>query len=507
MQRIEVPGMGIVEFPDGMSDAQIATAIQRNMPQQQAQQLAPQEGVGEAMLIGAGRGTDKLVQGVRQLWNNAVGDDATLAQMAATESEKDRLYKPLQNARPLASGIGEMAPALAASAFTGGTSLAGAAAAQAIPSLLSYGTAEERLKRGAVDGALGAAGAAGGKVLAKVLQPAGKAAGVSDDALAAAKRLGYNPTPAQITQSPAIGNLENYLLRTPGGSGAMQKVVQGQQTALNKAGARAMGEAADTLDEGVFAAAQRRIGGEFGRLSEITKPKLGDDFVNALENIGIQNAQRGPFASKNIDSLIDKSLDLAAKGDLDGKAYKQIRTELSNQAQAAFRAGDATTGQAYKTVASALDDAAKKSLSDADKTAWDTARKEWAATLTKSNVAEGGNISAARTAAAVRAKGPQLRTGQASGELADIARIGEAFKGVPNPNSGNQLSSLLFGNPFTGIPLAAGNRALAAAYLSPAGQRYLTRGLLDLGENGTGLLGRSGAVLGVGAGRNLLGVE
>jgi hypothetical protein len=31
-QRIEVPGMGIVEFPDGMTDDQIATAIKRNMP-------------------------------------------------------------------------------------------------------------------------------------------------------------------------------------------------------------------------------------------------------------------------------------------------------------------------------------------------------------------------------------------------------------------------------------------------------------------------------------------
>ena len=33
-QRIEVPGMGVVEFPDGMSDAEIAAAIKRNMPSQ-----------------------------------------------------------------------------------------------------------------------------------------------------------------------------------------------------------------------------------------------------------------------------------------------------------------------------------------------------------------------------------------------------------------------------------------------------------------------------------------
>lgn len=33
-QQIEVPGMGVVEFPDGMSDDQISAAIKQNMPQQ-----------------------------------------------------------------------------------------------------------------------------------------------------------------------------------------------------------------------------------------------------------------------------------------------------------------------------------------------------------------------------------------------------------------------------------------------------------------------------------------
>jgi hypothetical protein len=34
MQKIEVPGMGLVEFPDGMSDDDIAAAIRKNMPAQ-----------------------------------------------------------------------------------------------------------------------------------------------------------------------------------------------------------------------------------------------------------------------------------------------------------------------------------------------------------------------------------------------------------------------------------------------------------------------------------------
>jgi hypothetical protein len=41
-QQIDVPGMGIVEFPDGMKDADISAAIQRSMPNQAAATPSPQ---------------------------------------------------------------------------------------------------------------------------------------------------------------------------------------------------------------------------------------------------------------------------------------------------------------------------------------------------------------------------------------------------------------------------------------------------------------------------------
>lgn len=506
-QRIDVPGMGIVEFPDGMSDAQISAAIQRSMPQ--APQ-GPEEGIGQSMLIGAGRGTDKVVQGVRQAYNWLTDDQKTLDSMAADEAEKDRLYRPLAQKHPIATGIGEAAPAVAAGMMTGGTSIGGAAAANAIPALLSYGSAEDRLKRAGTDAVMGAAGAKGGQALARVLKPAGVGTELAPQAaLQAAERIGYKPLPSQIANNPGMAAFENYLLRTPGSSGTMQKAVTANQTALNRAGAKAMGQTADSLDEGVFAAAQRGIGGEFDRLSAITRPDLTGGFLNTLAKIDSDNAARGAFASKEISKLVDKGLDLASKNNLDGKAYKEIRTALANEANAAFKAGDATTGQALKSIYTSLDDAAKASLSTADQKAWDTARKQWAAfkTLSKSNVAEAGNVSAARTAAAVRSKNPNFRTGGMDGELADIARLGEAFKGVPNPTSGQLAQQMLYNNPVTGIPMMAANKAMASAYMSPLGQKYFSRGLLDVGPTGQALLGRSGSVLGVAGGRGLLGVE
>jgi len=507
-QRIDVPGMGIVEFPDGMGDEQIAAAIRKSMPQEQPQAEVP--GIGESMLVAAGRGTDKIVQGVRQAYNWATNDQGTLDKMAGDEAEKDRLYKPLQEARPYATGLGEMAPNIAAGMMTGGTSLVGAAAANALPALLAYGSAEDRLKKAGTDAVLGASGAKGGQLLAKVLKPAGVGVEMAPNAaVSAAERLGYKPLPSQIANNPGMAAFENYLLRTPGSSGTMQKVATANQNALNRAGAKAMGEAADSLDEGVFAAAKGRIGAEFDRLGEVTKPKIGDDFINTLAKIESGNSAKGAFASKEVNGLIDKGLDLAAKGNLTGTAYKEIRTELSNEASKAFRAGDATLGQSYKSLRNALDKAAKDSLSEADQKAWDVARKQWDAfkTLSKSNVAEGGNVSAARAAAAIRSKNPNFRTGGMQGEMADIARVGEAFKGVPNPTSGQLAQQMMFSNPFTGLPLLAANKAAAAAYMSPLGQRYFSRGLLDVGPTGQAMLGRAGSVLGVSGGRGLLGVE
>lgn len=499
-----------LEFPDGTNPQVVQATVKRLIASAPPKDTGPTEGMGQAALIAAGRGTDKIVQGVRQGYNWLTGDQKTLDKMAGDEAEKDRAYKPLQDKHPFTTAVGEMAPGIAAGFLTGGTTMLGGAASTAIPSLLAYGSAEERLKRGATDAVGGAVGAKAGQLLARALKPAGVgAAGVSDDALAAAERIGYKPTAAQITQNPGMMAVENYLLRTPGSSGAMQRVAQANQTAVNKTAAGAMGQNADDLGEAVFSSAKQRIGGEFDRLGQITKPDLQGGFLNTLAKVDADNLARGSFASKDIDSLVDKALDLAAKNNLDGKAYKEVRSELASRAQSAFKGGDATTGQAYKSVYMALDDAAKGSLSKADQEAWDVARKEWAAfkTLSKSNVAEGGNASPARVAAAVRQQGPQLRTGGASGPLSDIARIGEAFKGVANPNSGQLAQQMLFSNPLTGIPMMAANRAGAAVYMNPLVQRYLANGLLDVGETGAGLLGQGGAQIGAPAVRGLLGVE
>ena len=508
---IDVPGHGIVEFPDGMSDADIVKAIQANMVQ--PKQPADDVGALKAGLIAAGRTTDKVVQGVRQAYNTVTGDDATLAKMAEDEAGKDAAYAPLRQKHPVATGIGEAVPMLAVPAGGAGSALGfmgRSALAGAIPQALSYGSAGERARGAALGAAGGAVGGAMGLGLAKVLKPAGAGvAGLSDDAMAAADRIGYSLSPGQRTQNPAMQGFENYLSKSPGSSGAMQAKTAANQAALNRSAAGAIGQRADSLDEGVFSAAKNAIGGEFSRLQGVTSPALGNDFMAALVKVDADNVARGAFRSKGVDTVVDKALDLAAKGNLSGKAYKEIRTELTTQAEQAFNGKDATLGQAIKSIRSALDDAAKKSLSPADQKAWDVAREQWRAykTLTKGNVAEAGNVSAARVASQLRRGGDGFRTGAFDGGLTDIGRIGEAVKGVQNPNSGQLVQQMLYGNPLSGLPMMAGNKIAGAAYNSGLGQRYLSRGLLDITPNGEALLGKLSGPGGQPLLQNWLGVQ
>lgn len=75
--RVEVPGQGIVEFPDGMTDDQIANAIKSNQPKQET-------GTLKNLALGALRGVGgigaSLAQPVQALAGGALGNNAEMRQ-------------------------------------------------------------------------------------------------------------------------------------------------------------------------------------------------------------------------------------------------------------------------------------------------------------------------------------------------------------------------------------------------------------------------------------------
>ena len=213
--------------------------------------LAPEDtpGIGETLLVGAGRTFDRVGKGMQQLYYGAKqhfdGPDTTslitgrnasqreLDKLRETASEEDRLYQPLREARPWATGIGEAAPAMVLPAGGAPTLLGNMlrmGAAGAIPGALEYGSLGERAQRAAIGGVAGAAVpalAAGARTGWSLIEPhlaAGRSAiagrtlnrVAGDNAAAVRTRLanaqpivpGSMPTAAQVAESGGIAALE-----------------------------------------------------------------------------------------------------------------------------------------------------------------------------------------------------------------------------------------------------------------------------------------------------------
>lgn len=296
-QRIEVPGMGIVEFPDGMTDDQISAAIRKNSQPQQTGGVV--QGLKD-MLAGGVRGAGsigatlmgpqdwlqdiirKRLGGPEQNSNAMRRQDMTDA-LQSMGANPDSL--PFQGGKlageiagtlgvggALANTVGRAVPALApaiesagfalgrpgaatlagkaadlGTRMAGGAITGGAAAGLVNPDDMGMGAAVG----GALPGMLGAAGAAGravgnvfasektkaGRDLAKALQlnDPTEIANVAQQ-LRSAQTLvpGSKPTVAQILQTPNAGVLERVVHDTRGG-GALADAFAAQNEARLRA--------------------------------------------------------------------------------------------------------------------------------------------------------------------------------------------------------------------------------------------------------------------------------
>ncbi len=503
-QTIEVPGYGSVEFPDSMNDAQIVDAIKANAPTPSKEK----PGVGTTIMRGVGRTVDQIGAGMKQLYYGATGNDEAALRLTENQKGQDLIYADATRAHPIAAAIGEAAPTMAlplGGAVRGVGLLGTSMLAGALPGALEYGSAAERGTRGVLGAAGGLLGAGAGGLVTRALKPGQSLLNATgQEAVQAGERMGMNLTAGMTTGNRAMQQLEAVLARTPGASGYMQGIEQTNNAALNRAAATAMGETGDEITQGTFAAARARTGGEFQRLAGKTTVGLGDDFVNALAKVEGANKQLGAFASPEINTLVDKGLDLAVSGHLAGSAYQTLRSRLSARAADAFGNGNSEVGTALKALRDGLDESARAGMSAADREAWDVARKQWAnmRVLEKGKVVEGGNVSAARTASALQQANPVLyKGGQLDTPLADIARIGEVFKPIANSGSPERIAmhNMMFGNPITGVPVTGAAYLARLAYMNPATQRYLTHELFNLspraiqsGQVAGGLLGGAG---------------
>lgn len=441
----------------GYTDAELLshlTSTPAPVPSNQAPALSKEDtpGIGSTLLTGAGRTFDKVLDGITQAWLAvAPGDnESTKRGLKENVDEKTRLYKPLQDARPVATAVGESLPSMVVPVGGSATVLGTAAklaASGAIPAALEYGTPEERLKRAAI---AGGASAAGGLVIPKLVQAGGRlVAPISDAVLgtvtpaaralyARAQQLGIPVTAAQLGDSRFMKTLTSVIDSVPMSGSTAAK--QTQQQAFNRAVSRTFGEDSPVVTRELYDQAKQRITGEFERLASQNNLQVTPALLNDLGQVTQDAARHATDStSRSITNLVD---DLAGKidpatGSIPGQAYQAIDTQISKL----LRSGSEQTPflqQLQHSIRTAMD----HSISPADQAAWQAARSQYRNLKAVRDIvgkADGeGNISPALLMGRLNANNAskEAMAQGTRGELGDIAEVGKQFLVGKVPDSG-----------------------------------------------------------------------
>ena len=303
-------------------------------------ELASEYSAPQAVLIGAGKATSDLWEGAKQL----VG----MGRSEADRAEAERLYAPLNAARPTATAIGESAPYMAAGGIAGvGRGLLGtigrqAAAGASVGAGMEGDVADRAAKAGteaAIGGIGGAVGHSLGRMFGLGMQQAGP--GVASS-IATAKGLGYEilPTtglPGRNLKQIVQGGLESL----PGSAYLLDELASRNQTRLASAAMDAIGETGKELTEGTLSAARSRIGKTIGDVSDLTPKVDVTGVVQDLQRIATERVSpmiAGP--EDPIGAVVNRATEYlttaAQRGGATGKEMFRQQSAIGNAARGAM---------------------------------------------------------------------------------------------------------------------------------------------------------------------------
>lgn len=346
-QRIEVPGMGVVEFPDGMSDDQIASAIKANMPKA-APSASPLGSDFENFRAGVGRGLYSLASGAKQRLDEAaaalegaIPGGAKLSQMLggqtaaqirdqgqALVTEQRRLDAPLMNTKAGIGGdiLGNIA----------GASLAAPAGAVASGMAMGYLTPttenESVLKNTALGGALSYAGDKAIRGVSRMISPKPSAE------VASLAEQGIKMTPGQILGG-AFSKAEEKATSLPIVGDAIANARRRSAESLNRVAInRALEPIGEKLPKNM----------PLGRQAiEYTDDALGKAYDNILPKLNTQ-------ADNVFVSEIQQLRGMVASGNMGPAEAQQFDKILKNQVLGKFQGQASITGETMKQMESEL---------------------------------------------------------------------------------------------------------------------------------------------------------
>lgn len=506
-QIVEVPGYGKVEFPDGMSDEQIAAAIKRNI-------LVGKPSTAKDIAKSAASAPFKAAA-------NLVGLPSTILDLAALGIGK--LVPSIREIKPELPNVGALArrgfeqlglmhePQTTAGKFTGAAVEGALSAPSNLPMMLTglgagvgseaggalgakYGETGETVGR--FGGAL-----AGGLTAGRLIRPLQNTLTAEQSAInERAKEMGMRLTPGQQTGSRRMLAFENTSEALPGG-GFLARIRAENARRANEVALRSIGETGAELSPTVLSRAADRIGSEFNRLTQGRTITLDNTFYDKVR-VAIRDQMKLAEPDQAVLATLQKWLPPRGAGNarIPSDVYQANRSAYATDMRQAFRQeGWASAALAKKALVKALDDAAERSLPAADLAAFKTARQQWAnlEAVEAADLARTGyNISPHPLAGALRRQNQKVgRIPLGDRELVDVSRMGSILRDA-TPNSGSPerlywMGLLSGGGAGTGavlggVPGAVGG-AIAGTALPAIAQRtimapginpYLARGLM-----------------------------
>lgn len=416
----------------------------------------------ESGLIGAGKAATRLVQGVRQLLPGS--NDALDAQVKS----EDEAYKPLAEAHPIATTLGEMAPTMATANPLAMAALAGT----------SYGSAADR----GINAGLAGAGGLIGKGIGRLFGPQSMAPVASNGAedflnyaANSGNKWGIPLRAAQTTDSKPVQIMDAVAANLPVSSGVIAKAKDATYSGFNRALSQTFGENTTNLTPEVLGEALDRSGKQIGGIMQKATAQLSPEQAQEVAHLSGVIADLGPEGE-----VLNNKLGRIIDGMTNGQAFTGQTLRMMDSSLGRVMGGTQNGDLRYAAakLQNIVRDAATDSLSQTDAAALKLARQQNFNVRQVADAAKGGTLSPAQLLTQVNSYQRNARYGGGN-DLAELAQW--AKKTLPDsvPNSGTAQRAWyqsLLSNPLSTIGAAGG--AVYGADKAGIDPQYAAEGLL-----------------------------
>ena len=255
-----------------------------------------------------------------------------------------------------------------------------------------------------------------------------------------ARGLGAKVPAGSATGSVPLRQVEASFASNPLTAGPHAKMMQNNQGVINQTVLKAVGQNGDEVTEELLGKAAKDIGDKIkGSLKDQTI-ELGDDLLDSLASVESKYIKlptiRGDAMFRNVrDYLLDK----LSAGNMSGKEYQAIRSELgkvSNKAWNSVDNANPSLGQAIDEMVDALDDHAAAQLPKANLKLFSEGRRQWANFKALEHSKNGANVSGPKLANYLNRKQKTAfrrgggSTDKATQDMYDIARFADNYRGI-----------------------------------------------------------------------------